>query len=101
MNVHMMTRPHVGEALAPAWSRQVGGGGQGIQWWHIILGWEIRTKDLKAALPHKKTCSLAAGLLVALIKASRGIGGIGGIGVYDWSAKSHFLSDAIEPSFSE
>jgi hypothetical protein len=59
MAVHVMSRPHAGEDLEPVPRKPLLGPdkleeeGRGAER-QIVLGWEIRTRDLKVALPYDK-----------------------------------------------
>ena len=75
MAVHVMSRPHAGEDIEPVPRKPLLGPdkleaeGRGSER-QIVLGWEIRTRDLKVALPYDKHLAWRQDL-VALINASR------------------------------
>jgi hypothetical protein len=75
MAVHVMSRPHAGEDLEPVPRKPLLGpdkleaeGRGSVR--QIVLGWEIRTRDLKVASPYDNHLAWREDL-VALIKASR------------------------------
>jgi len=75
MAVHVMSRPHAGETLEPVPRKPLLGPdkleaeGRSSER-QIVLGWEIRTRDLKVALPHDKHLAWREDL-VAMIRAGR------------------------------
>ena len=70
-----MSRPHAGETLEPVPRKPLLGPdkleaeGRSSER-QIVLGWEIRTRDLKVALPHDKHLAWREDL-VAMIRAGR------------------------------
>jgi len=75
MAVHAMSRPHAGEDLEPVPRKPLLGPdkleaeGRSSER-QIVLGWEIRTRDLKIALPYDKHLAWREDL-VAIIRAAR------------------------------
>jgi hypothetical protein len=103
--VHVMSRPHAGDEIEPVPRKPLLGPdkleaeGRSAER-QIVLGWEIRTRDLKVALPYDKHLAWREDL-AGMIQAGKARGEPKGTGVHDWPTESRLVCYTIESAFSK